>query len=239
VGLLGTDVLWDWSIDFRKDPPRLVRGIVADEGPGRIRETLYQDGGRYTVRVASGEADSLPHRAVVDTGSPYPLLLFQSRPPEDVPVLANPRSPLTANGTATSFFSLPNFQIGAAAPGTTVGLVGEVAGPSVFLVGTPALMARHAVLHLGNWTWTQDQSPTSSLPSSESPEAWSWRATLVPGKGIHVDALLPGSLLEIGGVTAGSWVRQVNGQAVDLPRSWLEWTRVWKDLAQGRVDVRS
>jgi len=149
VGLLGTDVLWDWSIDFRGEVPYLVHGSVSTTGR-TVGQVLVQDDGRFAVSVEDGVESSLPGRAVVDTGSPFPVVLFQGDPPQGVYSVQNARSPLTANGTLTRFFSIGDFHVGRFRF-PTLALSGEFAGARILLLGTPALQALGAIVDLRDW----------------------------------------------------------------------------------------
>jgi hypothetical protein len=228
VGLLGTDLLWNWSLDFRGEVPFLVRSRVDPA----VRQLLFQDDGRFALAVSEGGAGEnlLPSRAVVDTGSPFPLVLFQSDPPAGLFSLENSRSPVTANGTVTRFFGLGNFRVGRALL-PSVALSGEFSGARILLLGTPALQALRAVVDFKDWNIVLAPRARDLPVTVDSPEAWAWSATVLPGRGIRVDAVIPGSTLDRRGLRAGDLVTRIGSEAADQPRSSLEWRRAWISFA--------
>lgn len=233
VGLLGTDVLWDWALDFRGDIPELIHGPAPEPTKGRVvRQVLFQDDGRFAVGVSeSGEGgSSLPSRAIVDTGSSFPAVLFQRDPPAGFSSLENPRSPVTANGTPTRFFGVSDFRVGRV-PFPVVVLAGQFDGPPIMLLGTPALQALGAVVDLRNWNLVLSPGRPEPPLTGDSPASWAWSATMLPGRGIRIDALVPGSALERRGLRVGDVVARLGGEPAAMPRSWLEERRVWMAFA--------
>jgi hypothetical protein len=236
VGLLGTDLLWDWSLDFRSEVPWLVHGSVDAGATGRPRFILFQEGGRYSIGFTawSNGTASLSGRAVVDTGSPFTLLLFQNEPPFGIETVTNSRSPVTANGTSTLFFGIDEIRIGRASLGPAVGLVGQLDGPNVILLGTPALRAFGAVFDLKDWSLSLNRVNGPVRENDASPEAWGWSATVVAGRGIRLDRVLVDSVLGQKGLRTGDWVTKIGDESAAAPRSSLEWKRTWIEVGLGR-----
>ena len=236
VGLLGTDLLWDWAVDFRGDIPWLIHGTPDEAARDRIKVTLFQDGGRYTAGLFAqvDQAVPLSGRAVVDTGSPFSLLAFQRDPPYGVETFTNPRSPVTANGTTTRFIGLDEVHIGKARLGPVVGLAGELNTPGVLLLGTPSLRALGAVVDLKAWALTVNPVASPVPATGDAPEAWGWSATVVPPRGIRLDHVALGSVLWTRGLRSGDWVTRLGNEAASAPRSSLEWRRTWIRLGLGQ-----
>lgn len=241
VGLLGTDVLWDWVLDFRGDTPWLVHGAVDDpRQDDRIPYDLKISGGHYTLSMQWYPGPDVDHATqvtwtnelIVDTGCPAALVGFMSEPPK-VGGVVNQRGP-SANGLTTILVPFDGFRVGSFLVPPFLGLVGVTGGSgSTFLTGPPALRALRAVVDLRHRTFSFSRQVQPLEVTSQSPEAWAWHAEWVEGQGVVLGQILPGSTLARRGWKTGDTVAAVNGERLDQPRSVLEWNRAWMALALG------